>query len=184
MAIRPEREESDSEDEGGGAEMKGVEGERIKAEKEVEVKRILDPLKPSEKEVENHNRTHMPYRNWCPHCVRAKGKDMDHRKAVDGERGLPEYSFDCCFPGDELGYKLTVLVGRERGTGMSMAAVLPSKGSTGKFAADKVMEFLAECGSQSGDIIVKTDQEAAIAYLVKDIVLERGDEKGCRTIVE
>ena len=54
--------------------MEGVEGERIRVEKEVEVKRILDPLKPSEKEVENHNRTHMPYINWCPHCVRAKEK--------------------------------------------------------------------------------------------------------------
>ena len=100
------------------------------------------------------------------------------------ERILPEYSFDYCFPGNELGYKLTVLVGRERVTGMCMATVLPFKGSTGKFAADKVMEFIAECGNSSGDIIVKTDQEAVIAHLVKDIVLERGDEKGCRTIVE
>jgi hypothetical protein len=103
---------------------------------------------------------------------------------VEGERGLAEYSFDYCFPGNEMGYKLTVLVGRERTTGMSMAAVLPSKGSSGKFAADKVMEFLAECGNMAGDIIIKSDQEAAIAYLIKDIVLERGDEKGCRTIVE
>jgi hypothetical protein len=126
----------------------------------------------------------MPYRNWCPHCIRAKGRDLDHRRAVGGERNIPEFSFDYCFPGDELGYKLTVLVGREKGTGMSMAAVLPSKGSKGKFAADKVMDFLAECGNQSGDVIIKTDQEAAIAYLVKDIVGERGDEKGCRTIVE
>ena len=50
--------------------------------------------------------------------------------------------------------------------------------------ADRVMNFIAECGSQSGDIIIKTDQEAAIGILVKDIVFERGDEKGCRTIVE
>ena len=102
--------------------MAGVEGERIKAEKEADVvRKILDPLKPTEKDVEEHNRTHLPYRNWCPHCVRAKRKDMDHRKAVGGERGLSEYSFDYCFPGYELGYKLTVLVGRERNTGMSMA---------------------------------------------------------------
>ena len=79
---------------------------------------------------------------------------------------------------------MTVLVGRERTTGMTMAAVLPDKGSTGKFAVDKVLEFIAECGNQSGDIIVKSDQEAAIGYLVKDLVLERGEEKGCRTIVE
>ena len=80
--------------------MVGAEGERIKSEKDVErLKSILNPRKPSEKEVEDHNRTHLPYRNWCPLCVRAKGKDMDHRKAVEGERGLAEYSFDYCFPG-------------------------------------------------------------------------------------
>ena len=80
MAVSPES-ESDIEDEGSGAEMVGAEGERIKAEKEPEfAKRILAPLKPTEKEVEDHNRTYF-YRNWCPHCVRAKGRDMDHRKA-------------------------------------------------------------------------------------------------------
>ena len=163
----------------------GTEGERIRAEKEAPfVKKILDPTKPSEKEVEMHNLTHLPFRNWCPHCVRAKGKDMDHRRVGDKQRGLPEFSFDYCFPGNELGYKLTVLVGTERGTGMKMATVLPAKGSSGKFAADKVLEFLAECGHQAGDIIIKTDQENAINFLVKDIVLERGDERGCRTIVE
>ncbi len=46
------------------------------------------------------------------------------------------------------------------------------------------MNFIAECGSQSGDIIIKTDQEHAIGYFVKDIVIEKGGEKGCRTIVE
>jgi hypothetical protein len=83
-----------------------------------------------------------------------------------------------------LGYKLIVLVGRERTAGMSMATILPSKGSTGKFAPDKVLEFLVERGSQAGDIITKSDREVAVAFLVKDSVLERGDEKGCRTIVE
>ena len=114
MAVRPEGSESESEDDDKGADAAGAIGERIKAEKDADrVKSITDPRKPTEKEVEDHNRTHLPYRNWCPHCVRAKGKDLDHRKAVTEERGLAEYSFDYCFPGNELGYKLTVLVGRE-----------------------------------------------------------------------
>lgn len=46
-------------------------------------------------------------------CVKAKGKDWDHRKDAGKERGLSEYAFDYCFPGDELGFKVTVLVGRE-----------------------------------------------------------------------
>jgi hypothetical protein len=180
MAVRPERDESEEE----GAMDLGVEGERMRAEKpETRLKRITDPRKPSEREVEDHYRTHLPYRNWCPCCVKAKGKDLDHRKTVEGERAVNEYSFDYCFPGNEFGYKLTVLVGRERTSGMTMATVIPSKGGSGKFVADKVMEFLAECGDQAGDIVIKTDQEPAIKYLVKDIVFERGNEPGCRTIV-
>ena len=186
MAIRPRKEEEgSSEGEEEDAGMQGVEGtgSDLRGKKENVMRRILDPTRPTEKEVEQHNITHLPYRNWCPHCVRAKGKDADHRKVGNGERTLPEFSFDYAFPGDELGFKLTILVGREKLTGMTMATVLPDKGSTGKFAADKAMEFMAECGCQSGDVIVKTDQEAAIKYLVKDIVFERCDETGCRTIV-
>ena len=167
MAVRPlEVDECSSEGEEGELQVDGqvIEGEKIKPEREKEnvMKRILDPLEPTRQEVERHNLTHLPYRNWCPHCVRAKGKDADHRLRKPGERSLPEFSFDYAFPGDEFGYKLTVLVGRERGTGMTMASVLPDKGSKGKFAADRAMEFLTERGRGSGDIIIKTDQESAI----------------------
>ena len=92
------------------------------------LKRVADPRKPTEQE------DHVPYR------VKAKGKDLDHRKAVDGERGLNEYSFDYSFPGAELGYRLTVLVGHERTSGMTMATVIPSKGGSGKFMTDRVMK--------------------------------------------
>ena len=56
--------------------------------------------------MDEHNLTHLPYRNWCSICVQAEGKDMDHHSAVDRERGLSEYCFDYCLPGDELGYKM------------------------------------------------------------------------------
>ena len=83
---------------------------------EREVKKLGDPRKPTQEEVVLHERTHLPYRNWCYHCVPGKGKDLDHRKSAEEERGLSEYSFDYCFPGDEFGFKLTILVGRERAT--------------------------------------------------------------------
>ena len=167
-----------SEDEEEEVEQEGFGAQRIWVEKSKNVvKTILDPRMPTVKEVEEHNRTRLPCRNWCPHCVRAKGKDLGHRKDTSCERGPPAVSFDCCFQGNELGYKLTVLVGRERVTGMTMAAVLPSKGSTGKFAAT------GPC-NESGDITIKTDQEAAIKCLAKALVTERGDENGPCTIVE
>ena len=52
------------------------------------IRKLIDPRKPTDKEVEDHYRTHLPYRNWCPHCIRGKGKDMDHRKSAEENRGL------------------------------------------------------------------------------------------------
>ena len=44
------------------------------------VKVLGDPRQPTEAEVEEHERcNHCPYRNWCGICVRARGKDIDHR---------------------------------------------------------------------------------------------------------
>ena len=132
------QEMSDGEDEEDEAvkveEKMGEDAERFKATKdERAVKNLIDPRRPSEKEVEDHWRTHLPYRNWCEICVRAKGKDEDHRKNPDKERGLSEYSWDYCFPGDELGCKLVVLAGRERVTGTYGATAVPMKGSMGYF---------------------------------------------------
>ena len=53
---------------------------------------------------------------------------MGHLKDENKERQLPEYSWDYCFPGDELGFKWSVLVGKERGTRSFMATTVPNKG--------------------------------------------------------
>ena len=67
------------------------------------------------------------------------GKDLDHRRDAGEGRGLAEYSFYYCFPGDEFGFKLIVLSGRERVTGMSFATAVPTTGASGKFAVDKAL---------------------------------------------
>ena len=102
---------------------------------------------------------------------------MQHLSTEGKERQLPEYAFDYCFPGDEFGYKWTVLVGKERlGEGV-MATAVPQKGSVGMFAIDKVLEFVSECGDKNNPIIVKSDQENAIELLVEDVVNQRPEEK-------
>ena len=85
--------------------------ERVSKERDEEnVRKMLDPRLPSEDEVRDHYRFHIPYRNWCPICVQAKGRDTDHATSTR-DRTVSEYCLDYCFPGDEFGYKLTVLVG-------------------------------------------------------------------------
>ena len=144
------------------------------------IKPMLDPRLPSEDEVRQHYLTHMPYGNWCPHCVRGRGKEMDHRRRISEEQGIPEYHVDYCFPGDEDGQKLTVLAVVEKHSKMKMV-VVPSKGSTGRYAANMVLELIEECGDKDRQIIVKTDQEPAIKFLVDDICTAR---TGAKTVVE
>ena len=113
-------------------------------------------------------------------CVKAMGRDEAHR-TEDKDREVPEYGFDYYFPGDELGFKWTVLVGKEREGGMYMASTVPQKGGCGMFSVDKVLEFIAESGDSSNKILVKSDQENAIEYFVKELVEARAEGK---TIIE
>ena len=69
----------------------------------------------------------------------------------------------------------------ERYTKMKKAVVVPSKGSTGSYAARAVIELINECGDKDQDIVLKTDQEPAIKFLVDDICVNR---TGARTIKE
>ena len=63
-----------------------------------------------------------------------------------------EYSFDYCFSGDEFGYKLTILSGKEKVTGMNFATAVPTKGASCKFASDKTVEFMASASTRGGAI--------------------------------
>ena len=149
--------------------------EYIRAESEPDViKKMADPRLPNESEVQKHLlRGHIPYRDWCPICVKSMGKSIPHRRS-ERERNVPEYGFDYCFPGDEMGFKWTVLVGKERLTGNFFATTVPSKGGKGRFDVNRIMEFIAECGDSSNDIILKSDQEPSMAFLLKEVMLERG----------
>ena len=103
MEEESEGESSAGEEEGDAVISEEV-GERIRARREDKViKRMVDRRRPTEQDIEDHNRTHLPYRNRRPHCVRARGRDLDHRKCIEVERGLPEFAFGYCFPGGEWG---------------------------------------------------------------------------------
>ena len=137
--------------------------------------KMHDPLKPSQKEIREHQESgHMPFRSWCPHCVRGRGKEMQHRRRSDEEEsGIPEYHLDYCFPGDEGEDRLTILVVIERHTKMKKAIVVPQKGSTGSYATKKTIELIEECGDRDREILIKTYQEPAIKFLVGDICVKR-----------
>ena len=56
---------------------------------------------PTKQEREEHEATHCPYRNWCRHCVRGRGRNAPHFKkqleAEDKESGVARVSKDHFF---------------------------------------------------------------------------------------
>ena len=111
MSVSPLEDEGDDLEEVGdnlllpSGEVMGEAGERLEVQtEEGSVKKLLDPQLPSAEKVEMHILMgHIPYRNWCWICVMAMGRGNPHKKDEGGERRLPEYSWDFCFPGDEMG---------------------------------------------------------------------------------
>ena len=50
------------------------------ADTEVEpVKTATGPGKPTDRQIEEHRATHLPYRSWCRWCVLGRGRGLQHR---------------------------------------------------------------------------------------------------------
>ena len=50
-------------------EMRTEKAEMEPEEETADLKIAVSPVRPSAADVAEHRVTHMPYRNWCPHCV-------------------------------------------------------------------------------------------------------------------
>ena len=65
-----------------------------------EARVLPSPVRPSAEAIETHKATHLPYRSWCPVCVKAKGKEDAHRRKKtskgkeDQSNRLPKISLD------------------------------------------------------------------------------------------
>ena len=58
------------------------------------VNTIKDPKQPSKEEIEEHNITHVPYRDWCPHCVMGSAPNRHHKKQEKGSYDIPHLVCD------------------------------------------------------------------------------------------
>ena len=50
---------------------------------------VFDPLQPTARQIREHDLTHLPYRNWCPWCVKAKAREDSHSRITGEVEGLP-----------------------------------------------------------------------------------------------
>ena len=156
---------------------------------------VQAPVQPTRAERDEHEKTHMPYRSWCVHCVRGRGRSDAHKtNPVKEEYRKPQLSADYWFLGaaqGELGQedthdKTPVLVMYEKLSKCTFAHVVPCKGPDPTVTA-KIVADLDSMGYKS--IVVKTDQESAITALFRsvkvawsgDLIIEmspKGDSQG------
>ena len=126
-------------------------------------KQLKETAEPTEKEVNEHNLTHLPFRTWCAHCIRGKAKNPPHKRQKENEREkrTPVISADYCFLGNEEDEsQAPVWVMTDHETKAVFAYVCEQKGSESKGVVDQVVEDINKLGRTK--VILKTDQEPAI----------------------
>ena len=146
------------------------EGRSVKGQKRV--------VKPNKEEWEDHMRTHIPYRKWCPHCVMGKRKSGVHSKNQDDlkiEEEVPVISFDYMWQNSEEGKEkeietMPTLVSFERGVKWVSANVVPEKGVEG-YAVQAAGREIDLAGLRR--VVIKSDQEPALKDLLRVVKAER-----------
>ena len=135
--------------------------------------KVADPKLPTAEEVATHNMTHLPYRSWCPHCVRGKGRTMDHKRA-SREKLVRELHLDYCFMGSkEDAATKCIVVAKDYDSKSVMASVVPVKGSSNEFPARRINAFVRELGLEGQDLVLRSDQEAALQDLLREVGKKR-----------
>ena len=127
-----------------------------------------DPREPSWEEVEQHRKTHLPFRDWCRDCVCGRGKEEACRKNGRVPE-VAEIHMDFMFMGEEKGDRtLAMLVVRERVTKAVMGCVAPRK-SSGEWLGKRVLAFMTEFGCEVERVTMKSDNEPALVAVVDQV---------------
>ena len=141
-------------------------------------------------EREEHERTHIPYRSWCRHCVAARVSSLAHQnrkftKAVEDDKNMKQVSYDYFFVRDQSGMdSATILVSKDRATRMVSAHVVPLQGAVLDWVMQQCARELERLGHY-GEVTLKSDQEPAIVNVLRDIANLLGSRgKCCRLTVE
>ena len=139
---------------------------------------LTSPIRPTAEDVEKHYHTHLPYRNWCPVCVKARGREDPHRRGATTEEdksGLPIISIDYQELSEDTAEKQRIIVGKDEPTGNVFAHYVICKGIADDWAAKRLVKDIEDLGRSS--IILKSDGEPAIKALQSRVQALRGDAR-------
>ena len=115
--------------------------------------------------------------------MKGRGKEEACREAKR-DHEVAEVHLDFMFMGDEGEDRtLAVLVVKEGSRGMVMSTVAPRKGS-GRWLGRRLMVFMREAGCAVEAVVMKSDNEPALAKIVEEIGRLRAAIGGQGMVVE
>ena len=141
-------------------------------------------IRPSQKEVDEHERTHLPFRSWCAHCVRGKGQSHPHWNTAKEECGTPIISWDYFYMNDdenkanneedEESDDTPIVAWHDSNSKATMCYAVPNKGEC-EYAIIRGMTDVNEVLGYN-KMIFKGDQEPALRTMMKRIKMMSGEQ--------
>lgn len=58
--------------------------------KQIKTKTVAKPYSPTDKERDDHNKVHCPFRSWCEECIAGKSPESHHITKPHGERDVEQ----------------------------------------------------------------------------------------------
>ena len=137
------------------------------------------PKTPSPEEYRVHRLTHLPYRSWCPHCVRAKKRNPPHKKksSKDAERRtVPAIAIDYMYMTNrEFGQGNPIVVVKDSENDGVWAFMALRKGAGNTYVAERIAQVINFMGYKR--CTIRCDQEPAMRDLQKEIRKEIWKER-------
>ena len=133
------------------------------------------PQQPTRQERFEHELTHLPYRTWCPICVKSKGRTDNHPKQTSKQPVIQvDFTYMKAFGDKQV---LPVLTAIDVESGMAMAVLVQDKNQQQQYLVRCLQTFMFECGRAQATLsptTLQTDQEEFILNLLKTVAQNLG----------
>ena len=126
-----------------------------------QARKVRDPGAPSPADWDAHQATHLPFRIWCPECVKGRRDNPAHQRVPAEVREIPEVGMDYCYlRRAESDEKITILLQKDRDSKAIRAQVVESKGVACEEAVEAALPGIREF-RHHGQIVPTADGENA-----------------------
>ena len=127
------------------------------------------PIAPSQEEWDEHFRTHINFRNWCPVCVEARGRENPHYRRKEQVRpGLPTICMD--YKEIRKG-RPPIIVVKDQATKSTFCHQALRKGATDQWVVNRVLRDIENTGHVA--VTLKGDGEPAMRDFLRAIKEQR-----------